>query len=117
MSTNNTTAGRAGSAAATGRSNMLINILAFAIFTMLWLLFGAALLLDRDALDGVWEGLRGLPWPLEAIAWLLLLPVVASLWIWEMDWSLWLRLLLVAGIAVANIVAFYPWRSQRQQGA
>jgi hypothetical protein len=96
---------------------MLINVSAFLLFTLLWLAFGVTLLFRRDTLDGVWEGLQGLPWPAQATVWLLLLPVVAGLWIWETDWSLWLRLLLVAGLAVANIVAFYPWRSQTQQQA
>jgi len=97
--------------------NMLINVSAFLLFTILWLAFGVALLFSRGALDAVWEGLRGLPWPGQVIVWLLLLPVVAGLWIWETDWALWLRLLLVGGLAVANIVAFYPWRSQTEQQA
>ncbi len=96
---------------------MLINVSAFLLFIVLWLAFGAALLFSWGTLDGVWEGLRGLPWPVQAIVWLLLLPVVAGLWIWETDWSLWLRLLLLAGLALANIVAFYPWQSPTQQQA
>jgi hypothetical protein len=93
---------------------MLINVSAFLLFTGLWLAFGVALLFSRGTLDGVWERLRGLPWPVQVIAWLLLLPVVAGLWIWQQDWALVVRLLFIAGLAAANIVAFYPWRSQTQ---
>jgi hypothetical protein len=87
------------------------------MFTVLWLAFGAALLFNPSALDSLWDGLRALPWMVQGIVWVLLLPVVAGLWIWQTDWALWLRVLLVAGLAAANIVAFYPWRSQPRQGA
>jgi hypothetical protein len=110
-----TTPAREPSRAVKAAPNMLINMSAFLIFTVLWVSFAAALLFNPGILDGVWEGLRGLPWLVQALVWLLLLPVVAGLWIWETDWALWLRLLLVAGLAVANIVAFYPWRSQTEQ--
>jgi hypothetical protein len=103
--------------AATGGPNMLINVVAFLLFTVLWLAFVGAILFNPGVLDGVWDGLRGLPWLVQGLVWLLLLPVVAGLWIWQTDWSLWLRLPLVAGLAVANVVAFYPWRSQANQQA
>ena len=114
MSAHETTTAGTHARAAKGRPNMLINVSAFLLFTALWLAFGVALLFSRGMLDGVWQGLQGLPWPLQVIVWLLLLPVVAGLWIWHQDWALVLRLLLIAGLAVANIVAFYPWRSQTQ---
>lgn len=93
----------------------LLNVAAFLVFAGLWLLVGVALVFNGDALERVWDGLRGLPWVLQALAWLLLLPVVAGLWIWHTDWSLWLRVLLVAGLGIANIVAFYPWRPHAEQ--
>lgn len=111
--TNVTTPGRTGS----GQPNTLINVAAFVIFAVLWLAFAVALLISQRTLDVVWAGLRGLPLLIQGIAWLLLLPVVAGLWIWQQEWGLWLRLLLIAGLAVANLVAFYPWRQQATPSA
>jgi hypothetical protein len=31
-----------------------------------------------------------------------------ALWAWQADWSIWLRLAAVVGLAVATIVAFLP---------
>ena len=71
--------------------NMVINIGAFAILTVLWLGFAAALLFNQSILDTAWQSFRGLPWVLQGVIWLLVLPVTAGLWIWETDWPLWLR--------------------------
>jgi len=101
----------------TGGLNRLVNVFAFLLFTSLWLAFAAALLLSPPTLDGVWAWLRGLPLVVQVLVWLLLLPVVAGLWIWHQEWALVLRLLLIAGLAVATIVAFSPWRSPTQQRA
>ena len=92
--------------------NMLINIGAFGILAILWLGFGAALVFNHAMLDTVWQTLRGLPVVVQALVWLLVLPVAAGLWIWEKTtWPLWIRLILVAGLAIATIYTFYPKHS------
>lgn len=48
--------------------------------------------------------MRGLPWPIQALAWLLFLPVV-GLWIWEA-----LLRLVVGGVGVWNVWMFFPWK-------
>jgi hypothetical protein len=88
--------------------NMIINIGAFVILTVLWLGFAAALLFDQAILDNVWTAFRGLPWGVQGVIWLLVLPVTAGLWIWEMDWPLWLRLVLVIGLGWVTIYTFLP---------
>ena len=45
-------------------SNRFINILAFAILTLLWLGFGTALLFNPEMLQVVWLAFRG--WPMVA---------------------------------------------------
>ena len=92
-------------------TNLLINYLAFAILTLLWLGFAAALLLNQAMLDVVWQTLRGLPLLVQVIVWLLVLPVALGLWIWETAWPLWLRLLLVVGLGFATIYTFFPRQS------
>ena len=41
--------------------NMIINIGAFGILTVLWLGFAAALIFNQTILDTVWQSFRGLP--------------------------------------------------------
>jgi hypothetical protein len=80
----------------------------FGVFLILWVAFAAALIFNHGALDTVWHWLLGLPLILKVILWVLFLPVMVGLWIWESDWALWLRLLLVIVIAVGNLAAFSP---------
>jgi hypothetical protein len=64
--------------------------------------------LNQVLLDSVWVTFRGLPWVVQGIVWILVLPVTAGLWIWETPWPLWLRLLLVIGLAWVTIFTFWP---------
>lgn len=88
--------------------NMIINIGAFAILTILWLGFAAALLFNQAILDTIWQSFRALPWAVQGVVWLLLLPVTAGLWIWETNWPFWLRLVLVIGLGFVTIYTFFP---------
>lgn len=91
--------------------NMIINIGAFAILTVLWLGFAAALIFNQDMLDTAWQVLRDLPFIVQAVVWLLILPVAAGLWIWEISWPLWLRLVLVIGLGWVTVYTFFPKRA------
>ena len=88
--------------------NMIINIGAFVILGVLWLGFAAALLFNQAILDSVWQSFRALPWAVQGVLWLLVLPVTAGLWIWETSWPLWLRLVLVIGLGWVTIYTFFP---------
>jgi hypothetical protein len=88
--------------------NMVINLGAFAILTVLWLGFAAALIFNQAILDNVWTTFRGLPWMVQGAIWLLVLPGTAGLWIWETSWPFWLRLVLVIGLGWVTISTFYP---------
>jgi hypothetical protein len=90
------------------KMNMIINISAFAVLTILWLGFAAALVFNQALLDTAWQMLRGLPFIVQAVIWLLILPVAAGLWIWETSWPLWLRLVLVIGLGWVTIYTFFP---------
>jgi hypothetical protein len=84
----------------------------FVVFLALWIAFGAGLVLSQGSLDAAWEWIRGLPLIVQAVAWLLFLPVVAALWIWETSWPLVLRLVLVVGLAGWSLMMFLPRSSQ-----
>lgn len=92
----------------------IINIFAFAVLTLLWLTFAAALLFNRDLLDTTWQSLRSWPLVVQIIVGLLVLPVIAGLWIWETSWPLWLRLILVAGLAWVTVYTFFPRKTPKQ---
>jgi hypothetical protein len=108
-----TTATTAGAGATDGARRGIVERLlqpyvVFPLVVLLWLAFGAALVIDPGVLDSLWHALRGLWLPLQAVVWVLALPWMIGLWVWQMAWAPWLRLLLVAGLAVANVYAFFP---------
>jgi hypothetical protein len=89
-------------------TDLLISILAFTILTLLWIGFGAALLLNRELLDQTWRLFRSWNILIQLFVALLALPVVLGLWIWQTRWPIWLRLLLVAGLAWTTEYTFFP---------
>jgi hypothetical protein len=84
----------------------------FAIFAVVWIAFGAALIWSQGSLDQVWHTIRDLPLIIQAVAWLMLLPIMAGLWVWETTWPLVVRLVVVAGIAGWNLLVFLPKAAQ-----
>jgi ABC-type amino acid transport system permease subunit len=80
----------------------------FVIFVLIWVAFGAGLLLSQGSLDQAWQAIRGLPLIVQVLVWLLFLPVMIGLWVWETTWPLILRLVLVVGIAGWNLLIFLP---------
>ena len=88
--------------------NRIINIGAFAILTILWLAFAAALIFNQPMLDTVWQSVRAMPFVVQAAIWLLVLPVTLGLWIWESSWPIWIRLVLVISLGWLTIYTFLP---------
>jgi hypothetical protein len=86
----------------------IINIVVFAVLTLLWLGFAAALIFNRPMLDTSWHVFRSWPFIIQLLVGLLVLPVVVGLWIWETSWPLLLRLILTAGLAWVTLYTFFP---------
>ena len=80
----------------------------FAVFALLWIGFGVALAWSHGSLDAAWTWTRSLPLLLQGVIWLLFLPVMLGLWIWETTWPLALRLALVLGVAGWNLLVLLP---------
>jgi hypothetical protein len=80
----------------------------FVTFAVLWLAFGAALVLGQGGIDAAWAWVRSLPLVVQLVAWVLFLPVMAGVWIWETSWPFVLRLVLVLGLAGWNLLVFLP---------
>jgi hypothetical protein len=89
-------------------------VLAFLTCLFLWAMFAIGAIFAPGAIDSFWESVRGLPWWFEGPVWFLTLPWMVGLWIWESSFDLWLRFVLVAGVALSNLVGFNPWSSGRE---
>lgn len=87
---------------------MITNGVAFVIFAVIWGAFAYGLVASHGGLDTAWQWLRGLPWVVQALLWLLFLPVTVALWIWETGWPFVLRIVLVLGLAGWNLWMFLP---------
>ena len=81
---------------------------AFVLFALLWGAFAYALFARQASLDETWHTIRSLPFAVQAVIWLLFLPVMAGLWVWEATWPVVLRFVLVAGLAGWNLLIFLP---------
>jgi hypothetical protein len=78
------------------------------VFAGLWVAFAAALVREPARIDEAWRRIRSLPLVVQAIVWLLFLPVMAGVWIWRTGWPRIARLVLVGGIAGWNLLVFLP---------
>ena len=80
----------------------------FGVFALLWLAVAAGLVANPGAVHDAYETVRGLPIVVQAFVWLLFLPVMAGLWIWETTWPAVVRLALLIGLAGWNLLVFLP---------
>jgi ABC-type amino acid transport system permease subunit len=80
----------------------------FAIFAVIWVAFAASLIFSQGSVDQAWQAIRGLPLIVQIVVWILFLPVMIGLWVWETTWPLIVRLVLVVGVAGWNLFMFLP---------
>jgi ABC-type amino acid transport system permease subunit len=87
---------------------MAENGILFAIFAVIWVAFAVGLMWSQGSIDQAWQTVRALPLLVQLVVWVLFLPVMIGLWIWETSWPLILRLVLVVGVAGWNLLMFLP---------
>jgi hypothetical protein len=80
----------------------------FVIFAVIWIAFAAGLIWSQGSLDQAWATIRGQPLIVQLGVWLLFLPVMAGLWVWETAWPLLARVVVIAGLAGWNLLVFLP---------
>lgn len=80
----------------------------FAVFALVWIAVAIGIVWSAGTVDEAWRAIRALPLVLQVIAWVLFLPVMIGLWIWESSWPFVVRLLLMIGIAGWNLLIFLP---------
>ena len=76
------------------------------LFTLLWLVFLFFLVVEPARLDAVWAWFRDLPVIAQIAGWVLLLPLVIGLAIWQAPWATWIRVTLIVVLAIVNIATF-----------
>ena len=84
------------------------NGILFGVFALIWIAFAAGLIWSQGTIDEGWATVRGLPLIVQAVVWLLFLPVMIGFWIWETAWPVIVRLVLVVSIAGWNLLVFLP---------
>jgi ABC-type amino acid transport system permease subunit len=84
----------------------------FAIFAVIWVAIGVGIVWSQGSVDGAWASIRDLPLIVQLVAWLLFLPVMAGLWVWETTWPLVVRLVVLVGIAGWNLLVLLPRAAQ-----
>jgi hypothetical protein len=80
----------------------------FGLFAIVWIAFAVGLIWSQGSLDQAWTFIRGLPLIIQIVVWVLFLPVMIGLWVWETSWPLVVRLVLVLGVAGWNLLMFLP---------
>jgi hypothetical protein len=88
----------------------MLNVAVFTAAVLIGVAFGAALLFSRPSLEGAYQAFRDAPLALQAVEAVLLLPWVLALAAWHAGWALWLKALVVAGLAWASIYVLLPWK-------
>jgi hypothetical protein len=84
-----------------------MTIYANIIFIVLWGGLVIALLVNRGWLDEFWNWVQALPSVPKVIVWVLLLPIMVGLWIWESPWPTSGRLVGFVGIFGWTLLAVY----------
>lgn len=70
------------------------------VFAILWIGLTVALATERSWLVMIWNWVAALPTLLRVVVWLIFLPVLTGLWIWQSAWSTPVTLLALAGMLV-----------------
>ncbi len=83
----------------------VMTIYANAIFLVLWVGFIVALVMNREWLDIIWNWVQGLPLVPKIIIWMIFLPIMVGLWIWESSWPTLGNLFGIAGMVGWTLLA------------
>lgn len=81
------------------------------VVVLLWAMFAAAAWASPGTLTDVWARVEGLPMASRFVVWVVALPWMVGLAIWQGSWPEFVRLTLLAGLAFASVWTFYPTRT------
>jgi ABC-type amino acid transport system permease subunit len=80
----------------------------FLVFAVLWIAFAVGVIWSQGTVDHAWQQIRDLPLLVQLVIWVLFLPVMIGMWVWQSGWPLLVRLVLVLGVAGWNLWMFLP---------
>ena len=81
----------------------------FAVFLVIWVGVGVALIASPSTLTQLWEAIGALPLIVQVVVWLLFLPVMAGLWVWQASgWPDLVKLALVIALAGWTLIVMKP---------
>jgi hypothetical protein len=83
----------------------VLSTYAIVIFAVLWAGFFIALFVNREWLDLLWNWVQALPFVARTIFWVLFLPNMVGLWVWQSSWSGLVQWLAFAGIVGWTLLA------------
>jgi hypothetical protein len=96
----------------------MAQLVAWAAFIVVgWLVFAYLAFVSPGGLAGAWAFVRALPVLVQLLLWLLFLPWMIALWIAQTGWPVWLRVLLVVGLAWATWSMAVPPLLQALRGS
>lgn len=84
-----------------------MELLVATMMAVVWLGFGIALVAAPARLSLVWHAVRRSSPLVQLIAWILLLPWMIGLALWESGWSPFMRRCLIAVFAVSCCIVVY----------
>lgn len=80
----------------------------FSVVVAAWVAFGYFAIAAPGTLETAWEWTRAQHIIVQGVVWLLTLPWMIALAIWQSTWAVWLRATLVLGMAWAVVNMFLP---------
>jgi hypothetical protein len=87
----------------------------FVVFAVIWIAFAAGLIFNQGSVDQAWQAIRDLPLIVQIAVWVLFLPVMIGMWVWETSWPLIVRVVLVLSLAGWNLLMFLPKAAEAAQ--
>ena len=89
-------------------ATFVFNLVVWLLFTVLWAALLTTIALAPAIVDQLWESLRRRTIAIQAVIWLLFLPIMVGAWIWRRTWAPPIRLTLLLAIAAWNVFLFFP---------
>jgi hypothetical protein len=80
----------------------------FIVMVGLWGAFIAVAFTSPGTLTEIWRWAGDLWWPLQVVVWVLFLPWMIGLLVWQADWSFTARMAVILVLAVGWSAASFP---------
>jgi hypothetical protein len=83
-----------------------MNDMVLLLSVVLWVLVLVALVFRPVLVSEWWEGFRRTSRVVRVVGWVALLPWVLAVWIFESEWPVWSRVILIVALVWINLYTF-----------